>query len=123
MDELEFAERIARVRARFVANLTDNIRKTISTLPRMAGGEHETMDAIDDAYRTFHEACGISATVGLEATGQAAKRIDTILIDAFRSRRGLTANELVQLAEQLGSLQSVLENETKATNTHEELSL
>jgi len=104
MAESDFAERIAKIRARFAAKLADNIHETDVALPHLTGGGSDAVDAVAAAYRRFHDVCGIGATIGFEATGRVARTIDSLLIGPFRGRRALSGDELAKLTEGLESL-------------------
>lgn len=111
MDESQFAERIAQVRARFAAKLVDKLQQTDSALPHLAGDGTESADAVEAAYRRLHDVCGIAPTVGFEETGRAARILDAILIGPFRDRRGLSNDELTRLKDGLAALRIVAQTE------------
>jgi chemotaxis protein histidine kinase CheA len=114
VSESIFVERIAFIRARFVARLAEMIADTDAALVHMSGNEAEAVDAVDAAYRRFHDVVGISSTVGLKATGLAAQTIDAILTRPFRERRGLSADELASLRDGLVSLRATATADTKS---------
>jgi hypothetical protein len=114
MNASQFTERIAKVRARFAANLADKIRQTDAALPHLAGDGSAAVDAVATAYRRFHDMCGVGSTLGFEATGRVARTLDAILIGPFRDRRGLSEGELVRLTEGLESLRIVARTETES---------
>ena len=109
--ESNFDERIAVIRARFAAKLTDKIKETDAALPHLRGDGSSVVDAVAAAYRRFHDICGIATTIGFEATGQAARAIDAILIGPFRERRALSDDEMVKLTEGLASFRSAARTE------------
>jgi len=111
MAESDFAASIAKIRARFAAKLTDKIQQADAALPHLMGDGSKAVDAVATAYRQFHDVCGIGATIGFEATGQAARVIDAILIGPFREKRGLSADELARLTEGIVSLRSAAQTE------------
>jgi hypothetical protein len=92
------------IRARFAAKLTDKIQDTDAASAHLTADGQDAVDAVAAAYRRFHDICGIGATIGFEATGQAARAIDAILIGPFREQRALSDDELVKLTEGLVSL-------------------
>jgi hypothetical protein len=106
MSESEFAERIARVRTRFVTRFADKLQETDATLPHLAGDGADAANAVEAAYRRFHDMCGIGPTIGFDATGRAAKVLDAILIAPFRGRRGLSSDELARFQEGLETLRA-----------------
>ncbi|MDB5600158.1 MAG: hypothetical protein JWN71_2202 [Xanthobacteraceae bacterium] len=114
MSESEFAERIAKVRARFVAKFADKLQETDAALPHLAGDGADAANAVEATYRRFHDMCGIGPTIGFDATGQAAKVLDAILIVPFRGRRGLSSDELARFLEGLESLRAVGRTEMKS---------
>jgi hypothetical protein len=115
MDESQFAERLAEIRARFAAKLADKIRETNAALPHLAGDGSDAADAVATAYRRFHDMCGIGSTIGFEATGRVARTLDAILIGPFRDQRGLSGGELAKLTEGLESLRIAARTEMKST--------
>ena len=121
MDETEFADRIAKIRARFVSKLSDNIRETDAALQHLTGGESGAIDAVAAVYRRFHDICGIGETIGFEATGRVARILDAILIGPFREQRGLSGDELAKLKEALQSLRATAQTEMQSTDSVQEL--
>jgi chemotaxis protein histidine kinase CheA len=115
MAQSDFAERIAMIRARFAAKLADKIQDTDATLAHLTGDGRDAVDAVAATYRRFHDICGIGATIGFEATGQAARAIDAILIGPFREQRALSGDELVKLTEGLVSLRIAARTEMSST--------
>jgi chemotaxis protein histidine kinase CheA len=112
MAESDFVERIAQIRARFVTKLTNNIQETDAALSRLTGDASDAVDAVAIVYRRFHDICGTAATIGFEATGEAARTIDAILIGPFREQRVLSRDELTKLTEGLVSLRIAARTET-----------
>jgi tetraacyldisaccharide-1-P 4'-kinase len=111
MDESQFAERIAQIRARFAAKLVDKLQQTDAALPHLAGDGTDSADAVEAAYRRFHDVCGIGRTIGFEQTGRAARILDAILIGPFRDHRGLSNDELAKLKDGLAALRIVAQTE------------
>jgi chemotaxis protein histidine kinase CheA len=103
--ETQFAERIAKVRARFISKLAEKIEATDAALPQLAEDSSDAIEAVSAAYRRFHDMVGISSTIGFEATGQVARTLEAILTGPFRDRRGLRGDELSKLKEGLEALQ------------------
>jgi hypothetical protein len=102
--EAQFAARIDGIRARFALKLANNIQQTDAALQHMAGDGSDAMDAVAVAYRWLHDAVGVCATIGFEATGQRARSCDAVLIGPFRAQRGLSQEELALLTANLESL-------------------
>jgi hypothetical protein len=113
MSEAEFADRVSKIRARFISKLDDKINATAAALPQLCGDDAEAVNAVDIVYRRFHEICGIGPTIGFEATGRVAKTLDGILIGPFRDHRGLRSDELGKLKEGLASLRVAARNDTQ----------
>jgi hypothetical protein len=111
MAKSDFAESIAKIRARFAEKLTHTIQQTDADMPHLMRDGDNCVDTVAIAYRRFHDVCGIGATIGFEATGQAARAIDTILIGPFREQRGLSGDELIKLTEGLVSLRGAARTE------------
>ena len=121
MDHSRFAERMAKLRARFAAKLADKIQQTDAALPHLIGDESDAVEAVATAYRQFHDVCGIGETVGFEATGRLARNINTILTEPFRDHRGLSEHELTRLKEALEALRIVARTEMHSTDSDREL--
>jgi hypothetical protein len=56
--------------------------------------------------------------VGFAATGLAAKAVEDVLIDAYRSQRGLTAAETARLEQTLGLLAAAARAELRSNSAH-----
>jgi hypothetical protein len=119
MSELAFAERIATVRARFIAKFADKMLETDAALPELAGNAANAANAVEATYRRFHDMCGIGPTIGFAGIGQSAKVLDSILIAPFRSQRGLSLDELARFKQGFETLRASwrIELETIAVNT------
>lgn len=115
MDETQFAERIAKIRARFASKLAEKIQETTAALPHLTDEGSEVVEAVAVTYRRFHELCGIGATIGFEATGQKARALDAILIGPFREHRSLSRDELTKLMAGLEALQEAARTEMQST--------
>ena len=121
MDESQFADRIAQIRARFVSKLADRIQETGAALSQMTGDGSNAVEAVATAYRRFHDVCGIGATIGFEATGRVARTLDAVLVGPFRDHRGLSGDELATLAEGLKALGMAAQTEMQSTDSDREL--
>ena len=119
-NDSQFLNRIAEIRARFASKLADKIQATEAVFLQLACDENAAVDAVATVYRRFHEIYGISSTVGFEATGQAARTLDGILVEPFRDRRGLRADELAQLKEGLETLRIAVQAEMGQQGKDEE---
>ena len=114
MNDSEFLESIAKSRVSFLAMLADKIRETDAALVHLGGNSKYSICAVEDAYRRFHDLCGISSTLGLDATGRVARTIDAILSVPFRARRGLSQDELRKLNGGLRFLNLIACNEMRS---------
>jgi hypothetical protein len=110
--EAQFAARIDGIRARFALKLANNIQQTDAALQYMSGDGNDAIDAVATAYRWLHDAVGICATIGFEATGQRARSCDAVLAGPFRAQRGLSQDELALLTANLESLRFTALTET-----------
>jgi hypothetical protein len=92
-----FAERLAKVRRRFV-----------STLPGKIDGAYGAAQAapakVAEAYQSIHGIVGIGPTVGFPSTGRAAREVEDVLRSPYRDRRGLTADEVSLFMQRLEAL-------------------
>ncbi len=101
--EDEFAERLARVRARFAAALDGKIGDSFAALETMSGGG-ETIEIVISAHRRLHEMCGIAATLDFAATGEAAASAASVMGAAAKAKRALTTAEMAALKFELEAL-------------------
>lgn len=100
--EDEFAERLARVRARFAAALDGKIGDSFAALETIAGCE--TIEIVIAAHRRLHEMCGIAATLDFAATGKAAGSAESVMCAAAKAKRALTPAEMATLKSELEAL-------------------
>jgi hypothetical protein len=117
--EAQFAARIDGIRARFALKLANNIQQTDAALRQMAGDGSDAVDAVATAYRWLHDAVGVCATVGFEATGQLARLCGAVLVEPFRAQRGLSQHELALLTANLESLRFTALTETINAKPHQ----
>ena len=115
--ETEFAARIDKIRARFLARLADRVRQTDAALPVMEGDGGIAVEATATAYRWFHDVSGIGSTIGFEATGRMARWCADLLIGPFREKRGLSPDELLSLTQGLEALRVAALSETHSTES------
>jgi chemotaxis protein histidine kinase CheA len=104
-----FADRLARVRRRFVSTLQGRIDDTEASVPKLAG--LGAAAAVGDAYRCMHGIVGVGPTVGFPATGRAAHDVEDVLRAAQNDRRGLADEEIAVLKERLLALRAAAERE------------
>lgn len=108
MQEAEFAERMAKIRARFSLKLVAGIQETSQHLPKLLGTSPDAAEATAATYLRFHEMCGIGPTIGFVETGRAAKPLDTVLATAWRAQRGLTEDEMASVRDGLEHVRAAM---------------
>ena len=109
-----FAERLARVRHRFVSNLQGRIDETCAAIPKLAADAPEAAPAVAEAYLCVHGIVGVGPTVGFPATGRAAREVEDVLRSPYNTKRGLTADEIANLANSLQSLRDAASRELQS---------
>ena len=112
MDVDPFAERLARVRERFVSALESKIEDTFAALPELAG--ETATEAVDETYRRIHGIVGIGPTVGFAGTGRAARTLENILLLPRDAERGLTAEEINSFKNALHTLREIAAKELQS---------
>jgi chemotaxis protein histidine kinase CheA len=113
-----FAERLARVRQRFVSVLASKIEDTYAALPILSGTAPVAVEAVGDTYRRMHGLVGIGATVGFARTGRAARSVEEILLPSHHARRGLTKEEIALLKNALHGLREAAAHELQSFYTN-----
>ena len=111
--EDEFAERLARVRARFAAALDGKIGDSFAALETMSGGG-ETIEIVIAAHRRLHEMCGIAATLDFAATDEAAASAESVMSAAAKAKRALTPSEMAALKSELEALRRAVADDLAA---------
>jgi len=106
-----FADRLARVRRRFVSTLQGRIDDTDAAIPKFGRSTAGAPAAVGEAYRCMHGIVGVGPTVGFPATGRAAHSVEDLLRPAQNERRGLSDNEISSLRERLLALRDAVEAE------------
>ena len=109
-----FAERLARVRGRFVSSLEGKIGETCAAMPKLSAALPEAAAAVAEAYRCMHGIVGIGRSVGYPAIGQAARAVEDVLRSPYQSRRGLTPGEADTVANALQALRDAASRELQA---------
>jgi hypothetical protein len=102
----EFAEKVARVRARFAAALNDKIDASFAELEQMTGGNAQAAETVIVTHRRMHEIYGIAPTLGFAETGKAAELARTTVRDAARSKRAPARDEIAALKAALEQLRA-----------------
>jgi hypothetical protein len=110
-----FAERLARVRERFVSSLEAKIEDTFADLPRLCGDGRDVVDTLGETYRRIHGIVGVGPTVGFVATGKAAKAVENVLLEPYHATRGLGATEVDAFRKTLHALREAARQELQAT--------
>jgi chemotaxis protein histidine kinase CheA len=110
-----FAERLAKIRDRFVAALPTRIDESDAALPTLSGDGPASVEAVAETYRRLHGIAGTGATIGFAATGQAARAAEVVLIEAYRGQRALTASEAANLRPALVALRQAAQSELQTT--------
>jgi len=110
-----FADRLARVRQRFVSTLECKIDDTYKAIPALSDTANPgaAATAVDQTYRCMHGLVGIGPTVGFPATGRAAHDVEDVLRSPQHERRGLTAAEFMAFETSLGVLREAAARELK----------
>lgn len=104
------SERIAEVRARFAAGLTERAR-TLAELAWTAGGADRVAaaEAFCGLRLGLHNLAGGAPTLGLPALGRAAATLEKRLIAARSPDGGLDAEAAAALAHDVAGLPSTIE--------------
>ena len=113
-----YNERLAKVRHRFAATLESKITDTYIALPNMSGDGAAVTGVIDETYRRIHSIAGIGKAVGFAATGRAARKAETVLIQAHSTGRGLKTEEVNAFKKELESLREAAQRELDLVATH-----
>ena len=114
MTEDVLAERVARVRQRFIDTLEGKIAATFAALPTLGSDTAPAIAAVGESYRCLHGLVGIGRTVGFPATGEAAHEAEDVLRGAYQAGRGLTADEVSRLEDRLAALRLVAVRELQS---------
>jgi hypothetical protein len=109
-----FAERLARVRERFVSALESKIGDTFAAIPDLSGETAAVIETLGETYRRMHGIVGIGPTVGFAGTGRAARRLENILLEPHQAGRGLTSKELASFETALRALRETAAGELQS---------
>jgi hypothetical protein len=110
-DDRMFNDRLDAVRNKFASSLGGKINRLSADLPQLSGIGSSAVDAVMSVYRGVHAICGIAGSVGFPDTGREAKKVEDVLLEAYRDQRALDAAELTRLGEALGALAAVAQKE------------
>jgi chemotaxis protein histidine kinase CheA len=116
-----FADRVAKVRQRFVSTLEAKIDETSAALPKLGGGASLAVTAVTEAYRCMHGIVGIGRTVGFPETGSAAHAVEDVLRPPFHAGRGLTADEISLLENSLQAMRVIASRELQSFQSRSQL--
>ncbi len=114
-----FADRVAKVRQRFMATLEAKIEETSAALPTLGGvaPEDTAVAAVAEAYRAMHAMhaiVGIGRTVGFPDTGRAAHEVEDVLRLPHHAGRGLSDDEISHLKDSLQALRTIAARELQS---------
>jgi hypothetical protein len=112
----QFAERLARVRERFVSALESKIEDTFAAIPDLSG-EAAGVIAVAETYRRIHGIVGIAPTVGFAGTGRAARHLENMLLEPHQAERGLTVEEIATFKKALHTLRDAAAGELQSFYT------
>jgi len=100
-----FAERLARVRQRFVSTLDSKINDAYAAIPGLSDLTASTAGtAVERTYREIHGIVGIGPTVGFPASSRAARAVEDVLRGPYQDRRALTQDEITLYRKRLNAL-------------------
>jgi chemotaxis protein histidine kinase CheA len=109
-----FADRLDRVRRRFVSNVEDKIRDACAAVPALSEIVPAAAASLGDVYRSVHSIVGIGPTIGFPVIGRAARHVEDVLRAAYCDKRGLTAGEISQLTNSLNALREAASGELQS---------
>jgi hypothetical protein len=109
-----FADRLAKVRRRFVSTLAGKIDDTGAALPVLHATAPAAAAAVAEVYRRIHGIVGIGTIVGFPATGRAARDVEDVLRSPYRGGRGLSADEIAELTTTLQALRVTAARELRS---------
>lgn len=109
-----FAERLAKVRGRFIASLPDKIERGVAALPSLTAEASAAADSVANTYREIHSISGIGPTIGFATTGDAARQAELVLLPAYHERRGLSPDESDAFAKALDALRQAARHDLQS---------
>ena len=110
-----FADRLATIRGRFAARLPAMIDENEAALSAVTSDGTESIEIVAKTYRRLHTIAGTGTTIGLTATGRAARNAETVLLEAYRSQRALSTREVVDLREALVELRQAAQEDLQTS--------
>lgn len=109
-----FAERLARVRHRFVSTLESRIDDTDAVISNLSAEAPQAAASVGDTYRSIHSVVGVGPTVGFPSIGRAAREVESVLKAPYENRRGLSNDEILILKKRLRALRQAASRELRA---------
>jgi chemotaxis protein histidine kinase CheA len=109
-----FADRLDRVRRRFVSNVEDKIGDACAAIPGLSEIVPTAAISLGNVYRSVHSIVGIGPTIGFPVIGRAARHVEDVLRAAYCDKRGLTADEISQLTNSLSALREAASGELQS---------
>ena len=106
-----FAERLARVRHRFVSTLESKINDTDAVISNLSAKAPKAAVSVGDTYRSIHGVVGVGPTVGFPSIGRAARDVESVLRGPYENRRGLSDDEILLLRRRLHALREAASRE------------
>ncbi|WP_341862169.1 Hpt domain-containing protein [Gymnodinialimonas sp. 57CJ19] len=106
----QFADALARVRARFVDSIPDRLEEIGCQFERISDGE-DLADCLHGIERELHKVAGIAGSIGLGDLGAKSARAEAMLIDERTGEPGSVGVEkvfeaVVDLTEDLKAVQA-----------------
>jgi len=99
----DFTGQLARLRKHYAAALDGKIAESFAALEKISNGG-DTAETVVIAHRRLHEMCGIAPTLGLEATGRAARSAEAVLREAAKGKCALAPAEITAFKFELEAL-------------------
>jgi chemotaxis protein histidine kinase CheA len=112
-----YAERLDRVRQRFVSTLEGKIEDAYSAIPKLSAVTPTAALAVDAVYRCMHGIHGVGPTVGFPTAGRAAHDVEDVLRLAQQEKRGLTHDEILILKKSLHALREAVSRELQSLHS------
>lgn len=106
-----YAERLARVRQRFVSGLESKIEDSYKAIPDLSETAPAGVETVEETFRRIHSLVGIGPTVGFARTGRAARSVENVLLPPHQAKRGLTNQEIDSFKKALHALRETAASE------------
>jgi chemotaxis protein histidine kinase CheA len=112
-----FADRLVRVRHRFVSSVEGKIDDAHAAIPNLSDAVPAAAASLAHVYLSMHAIVGIGRTVGFPAIGRAARDVEDILRSAYSNERGLTPDEISLFENSLAALRKTASSELQSAHT------